>query len=186
MINVVYNFFFHAVTTMSNFVFKNRLLLRIDDFFLFKLEFFFIFYQQFENQNAKICPIASLYMNICSEPPELMGFGDMGTSPHQLLTDKLTGRGGGSDYAHYIGLSPPRFLKFLRPCCYVITDGHLFHGWGKNMSLTGSYDLVRYNCLLRFVQNILGIKQKIVEDFQRWDVIGLPICLAFLQLITVS
>lgn len=83
MINVVYNFFFHAVTTMSNFALKNRLLLRIDDFFLFKLDYFFIFYlMQFENQNAKICPIASLYivyhenMNLCCGPPEHMGFGD--------------------------------------------------------------------------------------------------------------
>ena len=98
MINAVYNFFFHAVTTMSNFVFKTRLLLRIDDFFLFKLEFFFIFYMQFENQNAKICPIASLYYEYifwAAGTSELMGFRDVGTSTHQILTDKFTGGGGG-------------------------------------------------------------------------------------------
>ena len=99
MINAVYNFFFHAVTTMSNFVFKNRLLLRIDDFFLFKLEFFFIFYMQFENQNAKICPIASLYYEYifwAAGTSELMGFRDVGTSTHQILTDKFTGGWGGT------------------------------------------------------------------------------------------
>ena len=36
-----------------------------------------------------------MYMNIFSEPPELMGFGDVGTSPHQLLTDNLSLPGGG-------------------------------------------------------------------------------------------